>query len=91
HASKGTKYTDWHRAFSYWLGQAANFKRRTAGNSTNSAERDEAFTRLIGSRSKPRNRTEEIALEMAGKTGIRTQTEFMGRKTWIDIWKQATE
>ncbi|GIZ28807.1 hypothetical protein TUM12151_23020 [Morganella morganii] len=91
HASKGTKYTDWHRAFSYWLGQAANFKRRTAGNSTNSVERDEAFTRLIGSRSKPRNRTEEIALEMAGKTGIRTQTEFMGRKTWIDIWKQATE
>ena len=91
HASKGTKYTDWYRAFSYWLGQAANFKRRTAGNSTNSVERDEAFTRLIGSRSKPRNRTEEIALEMAGKTGIRTQTEFMGRKTWIDIWKQATE
>lgn len=91
HASKGTKYTDWHRAFSYWLGQAANFKRRTAGNSTNSVERDEAFTRLIGSRSKPRNRTEKIALEMAGKTGIRTQTEFMGRKTWIDIWKQATE
>lgn len=91
HASKGTKYTDWHRAFSYWLGQAANFKRRAAGNSTNSVERDEAFTRLIGSRSKPRNRTEEIALEMAGKTGIRTQTEFMGRKTWIDIWKQATE
>ncbi|MCU6273320.1 helix-turn-helix domain-containing protein [Morganella morganii] len=91
HASKGTKYTDWHRAFSYWLGQAANFKRRTTGNNTNSVERDEAFTRLIGSRSKPRNRTEEIALVMAGKTGIRTQTEFMGRKTWIDIWKQATE
>ncbi|HBC7444061.1 conserved phage C-terminal domain-containing protein [Morganella morganii subsp. morganii] len=54
-------------------------------------ERDEAFARLISSGSKPRNRIEEIALKMAGKTGIRRQTEFMGRKTWIYIWKQATE
>lgn len=91
HASKGTKYTDWHRAFSYWLGKAADFRRASVRPSGDAVTRDEAFTRLISSRSKPRNRTEEIAAELAGKTGIRRMTEFMGRKTWIDIWKQATE
>ncbi|MGG4783299.1 helix-turn-helix domain-containing protein, partial [Morganella morganii] len=91
HASKGTQYADWNAGFNYWLGQAAGFKRAADSKNIDTTEREEAFTRLIGSRSKPRNRTEEIALELAGRTGIRTQTEFMGRKTWIDIWKQATE
>lgn len=53
--------------------------------------RDEAFTRIIGSRSKPQTRIEQIASELAGKTGIRTMKEFQGRQTWISIWKQATE
>ncbi|MGJ5666077.1 helix-turn-helix domain-containing protein [Morganella morganii] len=91
HASKGTQYADWNAGFRYWLNTAAGFKRKANSENIDTTEREEAFTRLIGSRSKPRNRTEEIALEMAGKTGIRTQTEFMGRKTWIDIWKQAKE
>lgn len=54
-------------------------------------ERDSAFSRLIGSRSKPQNRIEEIALELAGKTGIRRMSEFSGRQAWNSIWKQATE
>ncbi|WP_275340601.1 replication protein, partial [Proteus mirabilis] len=54
-------------------------------------ERDSAFSRLIGSRSKPKNRIEEIALELAGKTGIRRMSEFSGRQAWSSIWKQAIE
>lgn len=54
-------------------------------------ERDSAFSRLIGSRSKPKNRIEEIALELAGKTGIRRMSEFSGRQAWNSIWKQAIE
>lgn len=46
---------------------------------------------LIGSRSKPKNRIEEIALELAGKTGIRRMSEFSGRQAWNSIWKQAIE
>lgn len=54
-------------------------------------ERDEAFTRIIGSRSKPQNRTEEIASELAGKSGVRRMTDFVGRKAWAGIWQQAAE
>ncbi|MBP6083544.1 MAG: hypothetical protein KA732_20015 [Providencia sp.] len=53
--------------------------------------RDEAFTRIIGSRSKPQTRIEEIAAEIAGKSGIRRMSEFLGRKAWNGIWQQATE
>ncbi|MEY0596002.1 helix-turn-helix domain-containing protein [Providencia manganoxydans] len=59
--------------------------------SIDTVARDEAFTRIIGSRSKPQGRIEEIAAALAGKTGIRTMKEFQGRQTWISIWKQATE
>ncbi|MBG3079049.1 helix-turn-helix domain-containing protein [Proteus mirabilis] len=94
HASKGSMFIDWNRAFNYWLGQAKQFKPQK--NTTSSAnidivERDSAFSRLIGSRSKPQNRIEEIALELAGKTGIRRMSEFSGRQAWNSIWKQATE
>ncbi|HCK7323322.1 TPA: replication protein, partial [Proteus mirabilis] len=41
--------------------------------------------------SKPKNRIEEIALELAGKTGIRRMSEFSGRQAWNSIWKQAIE
>ncbi|EKT54482.1 MULTISPECIES: helix-turn-helix domain-containing protein [Providencia] len=54
-------------------------------------ERDEAFTRIIGSRSKPQNRIEEIASELAGKSGVRRMTDFVGRKAWAGIWQQAAE
>lgn len=59
--------------------------------SVDTVQRDEAFTRIIGSRLKPQSRIEEIASELAGKTGIRTAKEFQGRQMWISIWKQATE
>ena len=65
HASKGTQYADWNAGFRYWLNTAAGFKRKANSENIDTTEREEAFTRLIGSRSKPRNRTEEIALEMA--------------------------
>nr|WP_282559328.1 conserved phage C-terminal domain-containing protein [Providencia alcalifaciens] len=54
-------------------------------------QRDEAFTRIIGSHSKPRNRIEEIAAELAGKSGIRRMSDFVGRKAWVSIWQRATE
>ncbi|HBO25081.1 MAG TPA: helix-turn-helix domain-containing protein [Providencia sp.] len=54
-------------------------------------ERDEAFTRLIGSRSPAKNRIEEIAVELAGKSGVRRMTDFVGRKAWIGVWQQAAE
>lgn len=94
HASKGSMFVDWNRAFNYWLGQAKQFKpQKTTPSSANidTVERDSAFSRLIGSRSKPQNRIEEIALELAGKTGIRRMSEFSGRQAWNSIWKQATE
>ncbi len=61
------------------------------GPKIDTVARDSAFTRIIGSRSKPQGRIEEIASELAGKTGIRTMKEFQGRQTWISIWKQAAE
>lgn len=94
HASKGSMFVDWNRAFNYWLGQAKQFKPQKNTNSSANidiVERDSAFSRLIGSRSKPQNRIEEIALELAGKTGIRRMSEFSGRQAWSSIWKQATE
>lgn len=94
HASKGSMFIDWNRAFNYWLGQAKQFKPQKNTNSSANidiVERDSAFSRLIGSRSKPQNRIEEIALELAGKTGIRRMSEFSGRQAWNSIWKQATE
>lgn len=59
--------------------------------SVDPVERNEAFTRIIGSRSKPQNRIEEIASELAGKSGVRRMTDFVGRKAWAGIWQQATE
>ncbi|MBO8255138.1 hypothetical protein IAQ63_14370 [Providencia rettgeri] len=55
------------------------------------AERDGAYTRIVSSRSAPQNRIEEIAADLAGKRGVRSMTDFQARKTWIDIWKQASE
>lgn len=54
-------------------------------------ERDNAYTRIIGSRLTPKNRTEEIAAELAGKQGVRNMSDFVGRKAWVGIWQQAAE
>lgn len=54
-------------------------------------ERDAAYTRIIGSRSQPKNRIEEIAATLAGKQGIRGMTDFVGRKAWIGVWQQAAD
>ncbi|MEQ5403071.1 conserved phage C-terminal domain-containing protein [Providencia rettgeri] len=54
-------------------------------------ERDNAYTRIIGSRLTPKNRIEEIAAELAGKQGVRNMSDFVGRKAWAGIWQQAAE
>ncbi|HHR6051702.1 TPA: helix-turn-helix domain-containing protein [Providencia alcalifaciens] len=59
--------------------------------SIDQVQRDESFTRIIGSHSKPRNRIEEIAAELAGKSGVRRMSDFVGRKAWAGIWQQAAE
>lgn len=89
HLSKASKFAAWDYALNNWLRTAASYQHSKSVIDT--VARDEAFTRIIGSRSKPQTRTEEIAAELAGKTGIRTAKEFQGRQMWINIWKQATE
>ncbi|HHN8581063.1 TPA: helix-turn-helix domain-containing protein [Providencia rettgeri] len=59
--------------------------------SVDPVERDNAYTRIIGSRLTPKNRTEEIASELAGKQGVRNMSDFVGRKAWVGIWQQAAE
>ncbi|MGX4744951.1 hypothetical protein [Providencia rettgeri] len=59
--------------------------------SVDPVERDNAYTRIIGSRLTPKNRTEEIAAELAGKQGVRNMSDFVGRKAWVGIWQQAAE
>ncbi|MDM9281602.1 helix-turn-helix domain-containing protein [Providencia rettgeri] len=59
--------------------------------SVDPVERDNAYTRIIGSRLTPKNRTEEIASELAGKQGVRNMSDFVGRKAWAGIWQQAAE
>ncbi|MEX6285516.1 conserved phage C-terminal domain-containing protein [Providencia hangzhouensis] len=54
-------------------------------------ERDNSYTRIIGSRLTPKNRIEEIAAELAGKQGVRNMSDFVGRKAWVGIWQQAAE
>lgn len=53
--------------------------------------RENAYTRIICSRSKPQTRTEEIARDLAGKAGLRGMKEFDARRAWVGIWSQATE
>ncbi|WP_272690160.1 helix-turn-helix domain-containing protein [Providencia sp. PROV152] len=59
--------------------------------SVDPVERDNAYTRIIGSRLTPKNRIEEIAAELAGKQGVRNMSDFVGRKAWVGIWQQAAE
>ena len=91
HRSKGTMYADWDAGFSYWLRQAGSFKRAVNPENIDTAARDEAFSRIVSSRSNPRNRIEAIASELASKSCVGRMSEFMGRKAWVNIWKQAAE
>ncbi len=59
--------------------------------SVDPVERDNAYTRIIGSRLTPKNRIEELAAELAGKQGVRNMSDFVGRKAWVGIWQQAAE
>lgn len=51
------------------------------------AARDDAYTRLISQRRKPRNEIEEIAQKMAGSLG--RMTDYDARRAWTGIWAQA--
>ncbi|WGL96526.1 conserved phage C-terminal domain-containing protein [Arsenophonus nasoniae] len=59
--------------------------------SVDTVARDEAFRRLICSSSKPKNRLEEIAAQLAGKSGIRRMTEVSAHAAWRGIWAKAAE
>lgn len=59
--------------------------------SVDTVARDEAFRRLICSSSKPKNRLEEIAAQLAGKSGIKRMTEFSAQAAWRGIWAKAAE
>lgn len=85
------KAQKWHEAGRPVCANGKWLKPGEVAVSIDTVQRDEAFTRIIGSRLKPQSRIEEIASELAGKTGIRTAKEFQGRQMWISIWKQATE
>lgn len=94
HASKGSAFVDWNRAFNYWLGQAKQYKSQNTVNSTvtiDTVERDTVFTQLFSTGWKPANRTQEIAKKMASKSGLGRLNEFAGRAAWKGIWQQAAE
>jgi hypothetical protein len=55
----------------------------------NTADRDEAFVRLVSQRKKPRNAVEELAKNAAGKAGLGRMTEYNARVAWTSIWAQA--
>ncbi|HHQ6627765.1 TPA: helix-turn-helix domain-containing protein [Serratia fonticola] len=49
--------------------------------------RDDAYTRIVTQRRKPRNEIEEIAQKMAGSLG--RMTDYDARRAWTGIWAQA--
>lgn len=51
------------------------------------AAREEAYTRLISQRRKPRNEVETLAKEMAGSLG--RMSDYDARRAWTGIWAQA--
>lgn len=57
----------------------------------NTAERDEAFKRLVANPGKPRNRTEELAKRAAGKAGLGRMNESIARNSWKSIWTEAVK
>ncbi len=57
----------------------------------NTVERDIVFTKLFSSHWKPENRIQEIAKDLANKSGLGRKTEFDARNAWKGIWQQATE
>lgn len=94
HTSKGSTFVSWNHAFNYWLGQAKQYKpQNTSGSSVgiDTVERDMVFTQIFSTGWKPANRIQEIAKEMASRSGLGRLNEFAGRASWNGIWKQATE
>lgn len=57
----------------------------------NTAERDEAFKRLVANPGKPRNKTEELAKRAAGTAGLGRMNEVMARASWKSIWAEAVQ
>ncbi len=57
----------------------------------NTAERDDAFKRLVANPGKPRNRTEELAKRAAGSAGLGRMNEVMARSSWKCIWTEAVK
>ncbi|MBN3057960.1 helix-turn-helix domain-containing protein [Pectobacterium brasiliense] len=53
------------------------------------ANREEAFTRLVSSKGKPKNRTEEIAQAEAGRAGLGRMNAFQAMQAWKTIWASA--
>ncbi|WP_272670879.1 conserved phage C-terminal domain-containing protein, partial [Providencia sp. PROV147] len=54
-------------------------------------ERDTVFTQIFSTGWKPANRIQEIAKEMASRSGLGRLNEFAGRSSWKGIWQQAAE
>ena len=67
--------------------------RKTAQKSdpVNTAERDDAFQRLVANPGKPRNTAEELAKRAAGKAGLGRMNEVMARAAWKSIWTEAVK
>lgn len=67
--------------------------RKTAQKSepVNTAERDDAFKRLVANPGKPLNRTEELAKRAAGSAGLGRMNEVMARSSWKSIWAEAVK
>ncbi|EMI4427280.1 conserved phage C-terminal domain-containing protein [Providencia rettgeri] len=59
--------------------------------SIDTVERDTVFTQIFSTGWKPANRVQEIAKEMASRSGLGRLNEFAGRSAWKGIWQQAAE
>lgn len=57
----------------------------------NTVERDTTFTKIFSTGWRPENRIQEIAKEMASKSGLGRLNEHAGRGAWRAIWQQAAE
>ncbi|HCZ8848598.1 TPA: helix-turn-helix domain-containing protein [Proteus mirabilis] len=94
HASKGSMFIDWNRAFNYWLGQAKQFKPQKNTNlsaNIDAVERDETFRLIFSTGWKPKNKIQELSAIQARKNGLGRMSDVAGLSAWRGIWKQVVE
>ncbi|EUC93732.1 conserved phage C-terminal domain-containing protein, partial [Providencia alcalifaciens] len=85
------KAQKWHEAGRPVCANGKWLKPGEVAVSIDTVERDTVFTQIFSTGWKPANRIQEIAKEMASRSGLGRLNEFAGRSAWKGIWQQAAE